>query len=73
MTTKERNAQKLYGLVSRIDSKEKCNIAEAFVDKCLDEGKIDTETWDDLREAIAYTYREINREERRAYTKPFAM
>lgn len=69
----EKNAEKLWRLVNRISTKEECGAAEEFITKCANEGKIDNGLWDELMTTVAWLYREMNYEERRAYTKPYAM
>ena len=58
--------EKLWGMVNRIDSKEKANIAEAFLREC----DLSNEDFDELMMAVAAQYRFLNEIEKDARLKP---
>lgn len=70
---KERNEEKLWAMVNRIRTKRECGIAEEYITECLNQGKIDNGQWDELMITVSWLYREMNHEERRAYTKAYTM
>lgn len=57
---KKVSVEKLWGMVNRIDSKEKALIAEDFIKGC----ELSNEDFDELMMAITWQYRELNRRER---------
>lgn len=57
---KKVSVEKLWGMVNRIDSKEKALIAEDFIKGC----ELSNEDFDELMMAITWQYRELNRCER---------
>ena len=54
---KKVDIEKLWGMISRIDTKEKAIIAEDFVRQC----DLTNEEFDDLMMAISYCYREFSK------------
>lgn len=58
--------EKLWGMVNRIDSKEKANIAEAFLREC----ELSNSDYDELMMAVAAQYRFCNEIEKDARLKP---
>ena len=54
---KKIDIEKLWGMISRIDTKEKAIIAEDFVRQC----DLTNEEFDDLMMAISYCYRECSK------------
>ena len=58
--------EKLWGMVNRIDSKEKANIAEAFLRDC----DLSNEDFDDLMMAVCEQYRFLDEIEKDARLKP---
>ena len=57
--------EKLWGMVNRIDSKEKANIAEAFLREC----DLSNEDFDELMDTVAAQYRFFNEIEKDARLK----
>lgn len=58
--------EKLWGLVNRIDTIEKANIAEDFIRQC----ELSNEDFDELMMAITAQYRFIRDVEKDEYRKP---
>lgn len=72
---KEMTERQLYSFVSRADTIEKINKAEAFLRNKFDEfracDKVDL--WDDLMECLAYQYRDIKHREKQEHMLPYAI
>ena len=65
-TMKKIAIEKLWGMVNRIDSKEKAIIAEAFLREC----DLSSEDFDELMMAVAEQYRFFNEIEKDTCLKP---
>ena len=60
------SAEKLWGMVNRIDTTEKARIAEAFIREC----DLSNEDFDELMMAVSAQYRFASEAERDSYKKP---